>query len=160
MKKYFPLLGAGMLSASLLLGGIFLGIQINQQSNSVPQDADKEAHSTADYTIGAIGTIAIPGYDKLIFKAGERTQYIILKNPTENKCYFIISIVLPDGTELYKSGMIAPGAVIDRLRLNAAPVAGIYENTTLKYSCWDIDADGELYEISGANTLFTLEVTP
>ncbi len=160
MKKYLPMLGAGALSVCLLLGGMFLGVQIGQQPSSVPQEAVEEVQATTDYAVGAVGSISIPGYDKITFKAGERTQYVALENPAENECYFIISIVLPDGTELYKSGMIAPGAIIDRLRLNAAPVAGIYENTILRYSCWNVDADGELSEINGANTLFTLEVTP
>ena len=73
---------------------------------------------------------------------------------------FIPEEAVPDGTEIYKSGMVAPGAVIDCLRLRAVPVAGVYENTILKYSCWNVGDDGELSEVNGANTLFTLEVIP
>ena len=68
--------------------------------------------------------------------------------------------MLPDGTELYKSGMIAPGTTVDCLRLNTAPIAGTYENTILRYSCWDVDDDEVPSEVNGANTHFTLEVIP
>lgn len=152
------MLGAGALSACLLLGGIFLGVQISQQPGSVPQEAAESPEPNTEYAVGAVGSIAIPGYEKIIFQAEKRTQYVTLKNPAENDCYFIISIVLPDGTELYKSGMVAPGAVIDCLRLSTVPVAGIYENTVLRYSCWNVDADGVLVEVNGADTICTLEV--
>ena len=141
------MLGAGALSVFLLLGGMFLGTRINPRPGGVPQEAS-EAHSAGmEYAVGGVGSIAIPGYDKLTFQAGALTQYVPLENPSENECYFVISIVLPDGTEIYKSGMVAPGA-------------GVYENTILKYSCWNVGDDGELSEVNGANTLFTLEVIP
>ena len=160
LKKYLPMLGAGALSVCLLLGGVFLGTRMGQPPGNVPQEA-AEAHSTGtEYAVGGVGSIAIPGYDKLTFKAGALTQYVTFENPSENTCYFVISIVLPDGTEIYKSGMVAPGAVIDCLRLRAAPTVGVYENTLLKYSCWNVDDEGELSEVNGANTLFTLEVIP
>ena len=160
MKKYLPMLGAGALSVFLLLGGMFLGTRINPRPGGVPQVAS-EAHSAGmEYAVGGVGSIAIPGYDKLTFQAGALTQYVPLENPSENECYFVISIVLPDGTEIYKSGMVAPGAIINCLRLRAVPVAGVYENTILKYSCWNVGDDGELSEVNGANTLFTLEVIP
>ena len=160
MKKYLPMLGAGALSVFLLLGGMFLGTRINPRPGGVPQEAS-EAHSAGmEYAVGGVGSIAIPGYDKLTCQAGALTQYVPLENPSENECYFVISIVLPDGTEIYKSGMVAPGAIINCLRLRAVPVAGVYENTILKYSCWNVGDDGELSEVNGANTLFTLEVIP
>lgn len=151
------MLGAGALSVCLLLGGMFLGVQISKKPGSVAQEVTDHA---TEYGISALGSIAIPGYDKITFRAGARTQYVALENPAENDCYFIISILLPDGTELYKSGLIAPGTTIDCLRLTTAPVAGTYENTILRYSCWNVDADGKLSEINGANTLCTLEVEP
>lgn len=83
-----------------------------------------------------------------------------LENPAQNDCSFIISIALPDGIELYKSGLIAPGTAIDLLHLKSTPAVGVYENTTLSYSCWSVDADEEMTEINGANTFFTLEVIP
>ena len=160
MKKYLSILGAVLLSACLLAGGMFLGTQISSPAKSRTLEAAEEPQIATDYTVSPVGSIAIPGYEKLTFQAGERTQYVSLSNPAENDCYFVISILLPDGTELYRSGIIAPGTVIDCLRLNFAPVAGIYENAILRYSCWEDGADGELSEINGANTVFTLEVIP
>ena len=154
------MLGAVALSICLLLGGMFMGTQVSQHPSSVPRETTESPTTGTGYSVGAVGSIAVPGYDKITFQAGTHTQYVTLENPAENDCYFIISIILPDGTELYRSGMVAPGAVIDCLRLRATPVAGIYENTVLKYSCWNVDENGEPSEINGANTLFTLEVIP
>ena len=121
------MLGAGALSVFLLLGGMFLGTRINPRPGGVPQEAS-EAHSAGmEYAVGGVGSIAIPGYDKLTFQAGALTQHVALENPSENECYFVISIVLPDGTEIYKSGMVAPGAILNCLRLRAVPVAGVYK---------------------------------
>lgn len=144
------------LSVALVLAGAYTGYQIADKANSAPLSAEEPQQ----YGVGAVGSIAIPGYDKFTFKAGESTQYVSLENPAQNNCSFIISIALPDGTELYKSGLIAPGTVIDLLRLKNTPAAGVYENATLSYSCWSVDADGEITEINGANTFFTLEVIP
>lgn len=144
------------LSVALVLAGAYTGYQIADKANSAPLSAEEPQQ----YGVGAVGSIAIPGYDKLTFKAEESIQYVSLENPAQNDCSFIISIALPDGTELYKSGLIAPGTVIDLLRLKNTPAAGVYENATLSYSCWSVDADGEMAEINGANTFFTLEVIP
>ena len=147
---------AVVLSVALVLAGAYTGYQVAGRANNSPLSAEEPQQ----YGVGAVGSIAIPGYDKLTFMAGESTQYVSLENPAQNDCSFIISIALPDGTELYKSGLIAPGTVIDLLRLKNTPAAGVYENATLSYSCWSVDADGEITEINGANTFFTLEVIP
>lgn len=76
LKKYLPMLGAGALSVCLLLGGVFLGTRMGQPPGNVPQEA-AEAHSTGtEYAAGGVGSTAIPGYDKLTFKAGALTQYV------------------------------------------------------------------------------------
>lgn len=154
LKKYLALLGATALSVVILLGGVYLGYRIDSKPESVAQEA---ADASTEYAVGATGSTAIPGYDTITFQAQQRTQYVPLENPAENDCYFVISILLQDGTELYRSGMIAPGTVVDCLRLKSAPVAGTYENSILRYSCWVME-DGEPHEVNGADTIFTLEV--
>ena len=163
MRKYAPVLGAVALSVCLLLGGMAVGMQITQRGAQPLQEPPQEArteNSTQEYAVSAVGSIAIPGYDTMTFQTGERVQHVHLENPAQNTCHFIVSIILPDETTLYKSGLIAPGTTVEKLRLLTAPEAGTYENTVLRYSCWNVSPAGELSEVSGADTFFTLEVIP
>lgn len=102
-------------------------------------------------------TTAIPGFDCITLKAGKESQRVELYNPPQNECYFLISILLPDGTEIYKSEMLAPGQAISSISLNKALKAGIYEESSLIYSCYSIE---DLSTMNGASIMFTLEVKP
>ncbi len=101
-------------------------------------------------------TIAIPGYTQLTMREGNTSQNIGFHNPSENPCYFAVSIIMPDNTTVYRSGLIEPGQKTDEIQLEQVLEAGIYENTTLRYSCYSLK-DKAL--INGADTKFTLEVT-
>lgn len=160
MKKYLPMLGAGALSVCLLLGGMFLGVQIRNQPSASVQEASEVVQTAPQYAVGAVGSTAIPGYETIIFEAGQRTQKVALVNPPENSCYFVISIILPDGTEIYKSGFIPPGKEVGSIKLLTVPAVGIYENAVLRYSCWSEKDDGSMLETNGVDTIFTLEVIP
>lgn len=160
MKKYLPLLGAGVLAVGIMLGGVFIGYQINKQPNSAAVGVATSTPAPEECTMAAVGSIAIPGYDTITLKAGQRIQNITLVNPPENNCFFVISILLPDGQALYKSGYIAPGSEIDSIKLPSAPAAGTYEKAILRYACWSADEDGTLKEVNGADTICTLEVEP
>ncbi len=100
-------------------------------------------------------TIAIPGYAQLVMKAGDLIQLVELYNPAENPCYFVISIILPDGTEIYCSELIKPGQKTDAIRLSQLLDVGTYKNATLRYSCYSMEDKSPM---NGADTKFTLEV--
>ncbi|MDD3229395.1 MAG: hypothetical protein PHE09_09290 [Oscillospiraceae bacterium] len=100
-------------------------------------------------------TIAIPGYAQLVMKAGDVMQEVELHNPQENPCYFVISIILPDGTEVFRSGMIEPGQKTNVIKLLQPLKAGTYKNAVLRYSCYSIKDKAPM---NGADTKFTLEV--
>lgn len=106
---------------------------------------------------GASNSIAIPGYEKLVMKAGQLIQEVELFNPEKNKCYMMIEILLPDGTRLYRTGMMEPGKGINKFEISRKLAAGTYEGAILKYSNYDLS---NMQELNGAETNLILEVTP
>lgn len=103
------------------------------------------------------GSIAIPGYEKLAMKAGHINQVVDFYNPAENKCYFRISLILEDGTELFSSGMIEPGQKIDEIEITRSLEAGTYKDTVLHYDCYALES---LQPLNGSEAVLNLEVIP
>ena len=82
--------------------------------------------------------IYIPGYEALSLVANSTSQSISLNNPTENDCYFVISLYLEDKTLLWKSDYISPGNNSEPLELTQELKEGTY-SAILKYSCFSFD---------------------
>ena len=99
--------------------------------------------------------IAIPGYEILELKADQKQQSLSLPNPPQNVCYFQISLYLEDGTLLWESELIEPGAVTKPILLHQELAKGTYTNAILKYNCFKIDGKTPL---NGAETKLTLWV--
>ena len=100
--------------------------------------------------------IAIPGYKSIALKADQKEQNVSLYNPEVNDCYFVMSLALPDGTEIWKSKMVAPGKGLYEITLSQTVPAGTYENSILKYECYKKDDD--LTELNGGEVKLILEV--
>ena len=105
--------------------------------------------------VGSSG-IAIPGYKSISLKANQKEQAVSLVNPEQNSCYFIISLLLPDGTEIYKSKMIPPSKGLYNITLHKELETGTYEKAILKYECYKMDDNLTL--LNGANVEVILEV--
>lgn len=161
MKKAWGIFNniAGVLSALLLL--IAIGIIIGKTTSNVPSSP-----MVSNGEVGAIEkavitetqsdeSISIPGFERLVFKARHADQKVRFYNPERNKCYFEISICLPDGAEVFRSGLLAPGKSISSISLKYALEPGKYEGATLIYSCYSI---GSMESLNGANIIFDLEV--
>ena len=101
-------------------------------------------------------SIAIPGYEALELKADTLKQNICLKNPQENNCYFVITLMLEDGTELWQSEYIKPNEITKPIKLNKKLEAGTYPNSVLEYSCYSLDR--EKTPLNGAEMKVTLWV--
>lgn len=160
MKSNIMIMAAvALFTAIVLLSGIIVGAMVlgkNNDTNSAPSALENaQAVSLDAAPAAAPETISIPGYAQIVMKSGELLQDVELYNPAGNPCYFIISIILPDGTEVYKSSTIKPGQKTDVIKLSQALEAGTYEDAILKYSCFSSANDEPL---NGANTKFTLEV--
>lgn len=102
------------------------------------------------------GTISIPGYEAITLQADKKQQTIGFKNPAENNCYFQISLRLEDGTLLWQSELIEPGAISDPVKLNNSLAKGTYPNALLQYACFTMD--GSLSPLNGAEMKLTLWV--
>ena len=72
------------------------------------------------------GSIDIPGYESLSFKAGSQSQTVNLKNPQTNNCYFVLSLIINSET-LWTSDYIEPGYAVKKLTLTRAPDKGEYD---------------------------------
>lgn len=100
--------------------------------------------------------IQIPGYESIRLRANKLEQKVSLYNPEENNCYFVMKLLLPDGTEIYKSKMVEPGKALYEIVLNQEIPKGTYENSTLVYECFAMD--DELSQLNGASVNLKLEV--
>lgn len=137
-----------VLAVILVGGGVFVGLNWNQwfSKEDAPVTADLD-ENVEDYTGDRevyqgeknTDTIDIPGFDVMNLKAGTEEQSVNLYNPEQNTCYFKMSLLLPDGTELWKSGLVEPGKAIYEITLSQTLTAGEYENATLKYECFAMD---------------------
>ena len=89
------------------------------------------------------GGIAIPGYEKLIFNADEKSQSVKFYNPDSNSCYLRLSLILDGGKELWRSDFIEPGEEIKEILLSEALEAGTY-GALLKYECFSLNDKTQL----------------
>lgn len=102
------------------------------------------------------GAISIPGYEMITLKADTKQQTVGLPNPAENNCYFQISLLLEDGTLLWKSDLVKPGTISEPILLDQSLPTGSYPNAKLKYECFTMD--GSQTPLNGAETKLTLWV--
>ena len=101
-------------------------------------------------------SIAIPGYEGITLKADSLEQTVALENPKQNSCYFVITLLLEDGTILWQSDYIKPGETSSPIVLTQSLEKGTYPNAVLQYSCFKMDS--EKTPLNGAETKLTLRV--
>jgi len=99
-------------------------------------------------------SIAIPGYKSMTIKSNTKDVKVSLTNPEDNPCYFVITMSLENGKELYKSKMIEPGKGIYDITLNEELIAGEY-NAVLNYETYSLE---NMSPMNGANIKFKLIV--
>ena len=142
----------------LLLVLTVVGIAVT--TIATKQGANKQASGETTTDAGpekpGPASIAIPGYEALQLKADVRQQEISLSNPEKNECYFVISLRLEDGTELWRSDYIKPGETSEGILLSQSLPAGTYRNAVLKYECFRLNE--EKSPLNGAETKLTLIV--
>lgn len=171
MKSQILTIGAATVIAIVVIfAAVYIGYSLNRKAGSEPEAKPTVAYlpestpapvsdlpaSAPEVSAAPSGTTAIPGFDTIRMRAGTLDQAAKLYNPAENSCYFLVSIILPDGKEIYRSNMIAPGEAVSRIRLSSALDAGTYNDAALLYSCFSM---GDLHPMNGATVKFTLEVT-
>ncbi|MBQ0026792.1 MAG: hypothetical protein KBS79_05445, partial [Lachnospiraceae bacterium] len=131
-------------------------LSCNKNTSDDPELNTSESETNEIQTgISSRGSIAIPGYEGLTLAANSKKQSIALGNPATNNCYFVISIVLEDGTLLWKSEEISPGNTSKEITLFTELEAGSY-NVTIKYECYSMDKNRS--PLNGAQILTKLRV--
>lgn len=144
-----------LLCAALVALLIMLNLTGNTPNNEDTRpksDGSSESEAVIEKNPDAI---AIPGYEILELKADQKQQSLSLPNPPQNVCYFQISLYLEDGTLLWKSELVEPGATSKLILLHHELAKGTYANAVLKYDCFKMDGKTPL---NGAETKLTLWV--
>lgn len=147
-----------MLIALIYGNGGFDNIGYSGGNRKVDMETGKTIKKQIQYDASEItenANISVPGYEKLTFKADSKKQKVYLTNPKENTCYFVMSLILEDGTEIWQSDYLEPGMAFDRIELDKPLEAGIYENVTLRYDCYTLSNKSEL---NGSAIKINLEV--
>ena len=153
-KKYRVLVVTLLLVIAALLGIILWQYFAQSSAGTLTEDPNAVNTREPDAQKGGTGNIAVPGFEKMTIRAGTTSQDIWIYNPEKNNCYFVVSIILPDGKTVYKSGFIAPGKAIYKAEFTQQIRAGIYENTVLQYDFYTLDGTAA----GGTKAYFTLEV--
>ena len=112
---------------------------------------DWEGVHTQD-TGGVVPGIAIPGYKSITVDADTADVMVNFQNPAENPCYFVISLLLADGTVLYQSKMIEPGKGLYEITLSEALAPGEYD-AVVKYDTFSLS---DLNPMNGAEVKIKL----
>lgn len=130
-------------------------LQIGSSSAEISGDSLKALEESGSTAEVLPGTISIPGYDTIKMAGGQLDQAVKLYNPSGNVCLFLVTMYLPDGKEIYRSGILKPGEDLNSIRLMSELEPGIYKDALLVYSCFSQDT---LQAMNGATVKFTLEV--
>lgn len=144
---------------STLVGCVMVGvIGATLKTTDVMADSPTiidQAMEINQVNIKSRNSIAIPGFTSLTFKKDQLNQSVNFRNPDINKCYFKLTLTLPDGEVLWKSDFLAPGENVTSIVLNRTLEAGVYEHAKLIYSCFSLDT---LAPLNGARISFELNV--
>ena len=103
-----------------------------------------------------VGNTHLPAYGSLTFTAGTKEQETVLQNPGENTCLIRISLILADGTTIYRSELVKPGYYTMPITLTAPMERGIYRDVTIKYECFTDDEN--LTPLNGATNKLDITV--
>ena len=149
----------GIISLILVFVAVLIAIlYFSEGDRKVDMETGEVKKGVIDYTgqdIQESPGIVAPGYLALSLMADKRMQNTYLRNPKENTCYFKLSLVLKDGTIIWKSDYLEPGLAFDRIKLKKTLKRGTYEDTTLQYDCYSIV---DKRKQNGASVKLTLNV--
>ena len=98
------------------------------------------------------GSLAIPGYEGLVFTADSAVQEVYLTNPPQNACSFVMTLTLDDGETLWEGRAIGPGEAFTSIVLTRPLAAGEY-GATLRYQCYSLEDETPL---NGAEIQLTI----
>ncbi|SET55070.1 hypothetical protein SAMN04487821_114117 [Enterococcus malodoratus] len=136
-KKIITIVLSGLLLIGALGGYFYLQGERNLMgidSSAVDWDGNKNKKSN-----GETDSIAIPGFSELQFAANSKQQQVNFHNPDVNDCYFKLTLLSPEGDQLWQSELIEPGKGLYTIDLANELAEGTLENAVLKYECFTYD---------------------
>lgn len=101
------------------------------------------------------GGTQIPGYSTAEMNAGDTTLHLSVGNPKDNNCGFYATLMLTDGTVLYKSELLNPGYGLTEIPLSKTLEKGEYD-AMVYYEC--VTLDDEHSPLNAAESEFKLIV--
>lgn len=126
--------------AVVVIIALFLVLRACNYNTGYNESTDGSTSKPLDFTpIGEENRITIPAVTGLALNAGSIHQTVNLHNPSENSCFFVISIYLSDGTLIYQSDYLAPSERLTEIELSQELQRGIYRNCRIVYSCYSLD---------------------
>lgn len=139
-KKRFVWL-ALLLLVILGIGGLFLykNYTSNYEVENIETEGETWTGKKKKESSKETESIAIPGFESINLTADTLEQEVNLYNPEQNDCYFVISLLLPDGTKIWQSKYIEPGKGVYNISLDKKVAEGEYEKAVLKYECFTMD---------------------
>lgn len=140
----------------MIVAGLVAGVMISNYFNRTPdRQYDNNAEDIRQDESEAeeiIDSIAIPCWDTLTMIADQTEQEVEFLNPEKNKgCDFQLTLLLDDGTELWKSQLISNGKAVYHITLNQPLQAGTYR-ATMVYDCYTTDGT----KLNGSTLAFNL----
>lgn len=97
----------------------------------------------------------IPGYSTAEMQAGDNSLHLSIGNPKSNECGFYATLMLEDGTVLYKSELLKPGYGLTEVPLSHTLEKGNY-TALVYYEC--VTLDDTHTPMNSAESEFTLVV--
>ena len=137
-------------------------VAVNANTDALPvaaierQDAPPEVTPNAPQVVTNSSVISLPGFERLT-ATGRTLHADMVQNPAQNACYFIVTLIMPGGAELYRSGYLAPGESLGDVEMLVPLPAGTCEGVIARYSTFAIN---NLQPMNGADVKFILEVKP
>ena len=141
-----------------LIVGIVIFFVLNQDGKILNLDngaVDWNGNQQLNNSSGSNGdSISIPGFDSLVFIAGEKHQKVNFYNPPENRgCLFLMSLYV-DNILIWKSnGYVEPGKGYYDIELAEPLESGKYQSY-LHIRCFEYDG----VELNSAKVTFNLFV--
>lgn len=132
-----------ILSAFIIVGGFII---YNRPSDDEATPADGVVGKISDdwdpgleeeSSAHSTGT-QIPGYSTAEMNAGDTSLHLSVGNPKENNCGFYATLMLADGTVLYKSELLNPGCGLTEVPLSKTLEKGEYDAMVF-YECVTLD---------------------
>ena len=153
-----------VLVCALIAAIIYILFSLNRCDGIKPNVIHHDTISTDDEAVDYVGDkpktkkkngqkgIVIPGFDSLVFLSNQTKQKVNFFNPSENTCYFKMSLVV-DNVTLWQSGNVAPGKGYYNITMRNTLQKGSY-TAYLKIECFKED----LTRLNSADVQIKLEV--